>query len=49
MIKTFCNMKKQYLTPAVRVMDLHMDTSFCLSDTLSGGLEKTYDDYIDED
>ena len=42
-------MVKQYLAPAVRVVDLHMDTSFCLSDTLSGGLEKTYDDLIDGD
>lgn len=38
-------MEKQYLTPAVRVVDLHMDTSFCLS----GGLEDTYDDDFDFD
>ena len=38
-------MEKQYLTPMVRVMDLHMDTSFCLS----GGLEDTYDDEFDFD
>ena len=33
-------MEKEYLAPAVRVLDLHMDTSFCLS----GKLEDTYDD-----
>ena len=38
-------MKKLYFTPAVRVLDLHMDGSFCLS----GGLEDTYDDPIDFD
>ena len=38
-------MEKQYLAPAVRVVDLHMDTSFCLS----GGLEDTYDDEFDWD
>ena len=38
-------MEKQYLTPAARVVDLHMDTSFCLS----GGLEDTYDDDFDFD
>lgn len=37
-------MEKEYLTPAVRVVDLHFDASFCLSDPVSGGLEKTYDD-----
>ena len=37
--------KLEYLTPAVRVMDLRMDTSFCLS----GGLEDTYDDPLDWD
>ena len=42
-------MEKEYLAPAVRVVDLHFDHSFCLSDTLSGGLERTYDDLIDED
>lgn len=36
-------MEKQYLAPAVRVLDLHMDVSFCLS----GGLEDTYDDPFD--
>ena len=35
--------KQAYLTPAVRVMDLRMDSSFCLS----GGLEDTYDDPLD--
>lgn len=39
------HMEKQYLAPAVRVVDLHMDASFCLS----GGLDDTYDDPIDED
>ena len=38
-------MEKEYLTPAVRVIDLHMDLSFCLS----GGLEDTYDDPLDLD
>ena len=36
-------MEKEYLAPAVRVMDLKMDTSFCLS----GSLEDTYDDPLD--
>jgi hypothetical protein len=36
-------MMKEYLTPAVRVVDLHMDTSFCLS----GSLDDTYDDPIE--
>ena len=43
--KTFCDMEKQYFAPAVRVVDLHLDTSFCLS----GGLEDTYDDILDGD
>ena len=30
-------MEKEYLAPAVRVVDLRMDISFCLS----GGLEDT--------
>ena len=38
-------MEKQYFAPAVRVVDLHMDTSFCLS----GSLEDTYDDPLDWD
>lgn len=38
-------MDRTYQTPAVRVIDLHMDLSFCLS----GGLEDTYDDPIDLD
>ena len=38
-------MEKEYLAPAVRVLDLHMDTSLCLS----GGLEDTYDDPFDFD
>ena len=38
-------MEKQYLAPAVRVLDLHMDVSFCLS----GRLEDTYDDPFDFD
>ena len=37
------NTMKEYLTPAVRVVDLHMDTSFCLS----GSLDDTYDDPIE--
>ena len=41
-------MEKEYQTPAVRVADLHLDFNFCVS-TLSGGLEKTYDDLIDEE
>ena len=36
-------MEKDYLAPVVRVMDLKMDTSFCLS----GSLEDTYDDPLD--
>ena len=36
-------MEKEYLAPVVRVMDLKMDTSFCLS----GSLEDTYDDPLD--
>ena len=36
-------MMKEYLTPVVRVVDLHMDTSFCLS----GSLDDTYDDPIE--
>ena len=38
-------MNKEYLAPVVRVMDLKMDASFCLS----GGLEDTYDDPLDWD
>ena len=38
-------MEKQYFAPAVRVVDLDMDTSFCLS----GGLADTYDDEFDFD
>ena len=38
-------MEKQYSAPAVRVVDLDMDTSFCLS----GGLADTYDDEFDFD
>ena len=38
-------MEKEYLTPAVRVINLHTDLSFCLS----GGLEDTYDDPLDLD
>ena len=38
-------MEKQYFAPAVRVVDLDMDTSFCLS----GGLADTYDDGFDFD
>lgn len=38
-------MEKQYLAPEVRVMDLHLDVSFCLS----GGLDDTYDDPLDFD
>ena len=38
-------MEKQYLTPAVRFIDLHMDQSFCRS----GRLEDTYDDEFDFD
>ena len=37
------NTMKEYLTPTVRVVDLHMDTSFCLS----GSLDDTYDDPIE--
>lgn len=37
-------MEKVYLTPAVRVIDLHQDLSFCLS----GGLDDTYDDILDD-
>ena len=40
-------MEKKYLTPAVRVWDLHMDIAFCTS-ALNGNLEKTYDDIIDD-
>lgn len=36
-------MNKEYLAPVVRVMDLKMDASFCLS----GSLEDTYDDSFD--
>ena len=38
-------MEKEYLAPAVRVVDLRMDISFCLS----GRLEDTYDDEFDWD
>ena len=38
-------MEKQYYAPVVRVVDLDMDTSFCLS----GGLDDTYDDEFDFD
>lgn len=38
-------MENQYLPPAVRVVDLKMDASFCLS----GSLEDTYDDPFDWD
>ena len=40
-------MEKEYLTPAVRVIDLHQDLSFCVS--LTSGLDDTYDDPIDLD
>lgn len=46
--KSLIEMEKEYQTPAVRVADLHLDFNFCVS-TLSGGLEKTYDDLIDEE
>ena len=36
--------KQRYLIPVVRVIDLHMDTSFCQSGTVSGGLDDTYDE-----
>ena len=38
-------MEKPYLSPVVRVMDLYMDVSFCLSSQL----DDTYDDPIDFD
>jgi hypothetical protein len=38
-------MEKQYLAPEVRVTDLSMDTSFCLS----GALEDTFDEPLDWD
>ena len=38
-------MEKTYLAPAVRMMDLQFDVSFCLS----GGLDDTYDDPIELD
>ena len=38
-------MKNEYLAPVVRVMDLRMDASFCLS----GDLEDTYDDEFNWD
>ena len=41
-------MKQTYSAPSTRVVDLHWDLSLCVS-TLSGGLEKTYDDLIDDD
>lgn len=41
-------MKQTYVTPSFRVVDLNLDLNFCVSD-LSNGLEKTYDDLIDED
>ena len=37
--------KLEYLAPAVRALDLHLDVSFCLS----GGLDDTYDDDFDWD
>lgn len=37
-------MEKEYQAPAVRVIDLHADLSFCLS----GGLGDTYDDEIED-
>ena len=37
--------KEEYFAPAVRIVDLHMDQSFCLS----GTLDDTYDDPIDWD
>ena len=40
-------MEKEYLTTAVRVIDLHQDLSFCVS--LTSGLDDTYDDLIDLD
>lgn len=33
-------MEKQYLAPEIRVVDLSLDASFCVS----GGLDDTYDD-----
>ena len=38
-------MKNEYLAPVVRVTDLRMDASFCLS----GGLDDTYDDEFNWD
>jgi hypothetical protein len=40
-------MEKEYQTPSVRVMDLRYDAAFCLSDPVSGSLEKTYDDELE--
>ena len=40
-------MKETYTSPVVRVVDLTTDHYFCMSDPVSGGLEKTYDDEID--
>ena len=37
--------KEEYFAPAVRIVDLHMDQSFCLS----GTLDDTYDSPIDWD
>jgi hypothetical protein len=38
-------MEKPYFPPLVRVLDLRMDTSFCLS----GTLEDTFDEPLDWD
>ena len=39
-------MNKTYEEPRVRCVDLRPDLTFCTS--LSGGLEDTYDDIIEE-
>ena len=43
--KTIDEHMKEYLAPVVRIVDLHMDQSFCLS----GTLDDTYDDPIEWD
>lgn len=40
-------MKSTYQAPIVRWTDFRPDLNFCVS--LSGGLEDTYDDIIDEE
>lgn len=37
-------MQRKYVSPAVRLIDLHQELSFCLS----GSLEDTHDDPIDD-